>query len=256
MSVSLERRPKPDDLQARRHNDRLRVSLKRIGARTMTAVSAAEQAAAMSEQALNDAATTHQRNLTRLAQARKAMGVPTLGKIPPAEVLAAGHPTIQGRLIGRVILRDRLTDDSKTSGVLRLTSGDTVKWTAGSAYVDALDVLFNGAPISVRGPIAADGTLSIQEVQHAPREYWHDAEDYELAAEQGPMTVMVISLLKRDLIAAHGARCQQCRKGLSKPKKASVAEHADGTHTLLCRPCKEDWNAAGRPAATVKAEVA
>lgn len=256
MSVSLERRPKPEDLQARRHNDRLRVSLKRMGARSMTAVSAAEQAVALSEQALNDAAATHRRNLARLAQARKEMGVPTFTKVPAVEVLAAGHPTIQGRLIGRVTMRDRLTDDSKTSGVLRLESGDTIKWTAGSAYVDALDTLFNGVPISVRGPLAADGTLSIQEVQPAPREFWHDAEDYDTAAGFGPMTVMVLSLLKRDLIAAHGARCQQCRKGFCKPKKASVAEHADGTRTLLCRPCKEDWNAAGRPAATVQAEVA
>lgn len=256
MSVSLDRAPKPGDFRASRHHDRLRVSLARLKAPRLNSVTDAEQAVALSERALYDAAATHQRNLARLARARKEMGVPTLDKVPSAEVLAAGHASLSGRLIGRVIRRDRLTDDSKTAGTLRLESGETVKWTAGSAYVDALDVLFDGAPISLRGPLMDDGTLSIMEVQPAPREFWHDAEDYETAAQLGPMTVMAISLLKRDLIAAHGAHCKKCGKGFSKPKKASVAEHADGTHTLLCRPCKEDWNAAGRPSAATKAEVA
>lgn len=256
MSVSLARAPKPEDLQARPYGDRLRISLKRMPAGRINAVSAAEQAVALSEQALYDAAATHQRNLARLARARKEMGVPTLDKVPSVEVLAAGHASLSGRLIGRVIRRDRLTDDSKTAGTLRLESGETVKWTAGSAYVDALDVLFDGAPISLRGPLMGDGTLSIMEVQPADREYWADGEDYETAAQLGPMTVMAISLLKRDLMAARGARCEKCGKGFSKPKKASVAEHQDGTHTLLCRPCKENWNRAGRPSALAQAEVA
>lgn len=257
MSVSLDRKPKPEDLQARPHGDRLRVSLKRMSARAITAVSAAEQAVTLSKQALDDAAATHRRNLVRLAQARKEMGVSSAGqvKVPSGDLLAATHPALPSRLIGRVIRRDRLTDDSKTAGTLRLESGETVKWTAGAAYVDALQVLFDGAPISLNGLLMDDGTISIQEVQPAPREFWHDDEDYATAAQLGPMTVMSVALLKRDLMNARGARCEQCGKGISKPKKASVAEHADGTR-LVCRPCKQRWIDAGRPAVSAKVEAA
>lgn len=247
-TMSFHRKPKPEDLEARRHGDRLRVSLKRMPSPRVSNVSGAEQAAAMSEQALNDAAMAHQRNLARLARARVQIGVASTGDtaVPTVDEMVMPHRTLPDLLIGWVTSRDRLTDDSKTAGTLRLECGETLKWTASSAYVDALDVLFDGAPISVRGPLMGDGWISIQEVQPAAREYWRDTEDYAAASVLGPMTVMVTSVMKRDLMAAHGSSCQSCGKAIGKPKKASIAELEDGTR-LVCRPCKQAWVDAGRP---------
>lgn len=232
-------------------------------------LASAEAAAETSSLLLENAHRQHQDNLDRVDRARKALLLATFTRqdvcpepVPfvatgtlPGE-MTAPYRMVDGRLFGRIVDRDRLTDDSKTAGTLRLDSGETLRWTAGAAYVDALDVLFNGVPISLRGPFIDDGSISIQEVQPAPREHWADTEDYELAAGLGPMTVMSIAFLKRDLMAARGPRCEQCSKAISKPKKASIAEHSNGTHTLLCRPCKDDWNRDGRPVSDAQAEVA
>lgn len=236
----------------------------------LTFLADAEAAAKLSELLLENAYRQHQDCLDRVRRAREAMTLnPVVRSVPvPAPTLFmaspdAGHMQVsrpvatagdQGeRLLGRITDRQRLTNLTKTAGKLRLESGEIVAWTAGSAYVDCLEDLFNGAPISFRGPVMPDGSISIQEVLPAPRAYWASDLDYEAGSELGAMTVLVESMMKRDLIKTRGNACQSCGHVFNKPKQASIAKHTDETLTLVCRPCKENWRDAGRPTLTAKA---
>ena len=112
--------------------------------------------------------------------------------------------------------------------------------------MDALGALFDGVPVEVAGALTNGRSITIKEILPAPRQYWPSSEAYDAHADLGPMTVMSESLLKRDLLRKYGSRCESCGKWLTKAKNASIGENADGTHSLLCRPCKQDWMDAER----------
>lgn len=213
----------------------------------------AEAAVAESSRLLENAAREHHTNLTRLNVLRSRAGLTTTD-VPSVEQLAA--VSVHIKLIGRVIQRENLTQLTKTSGILAV-DGERIPWMASANYVDALEPLFDGVPIAVSGVMKDGGILSIQEVKPAPRDMWevHEADAYTRLYRYGQSTVIRIKNLKKILMGQHDHRCQACGYGFPKAAQAAIAEQADGTHTLLCRPCKEDWKAAGRPALTV-AEVA
>lgn len=210
----------------------------------------AEAAVAESARLLENLVRTHQQNVDRLNMLRQRHQLAPHPVPEPVKVAVATG----GDLIGRVIDRDPLTDSSKTTGTLLLPSGDEIRWTAAASYVDALDVLFNGLPIQAAGVFADDDSFSIQGVTPAPRPYWRDDEDYAEYADLGGMTVMATGLLKKDLREAHGDDCHQCTRTIRKSVKAAVVYLSEGP-VLFCRPCKQEWNDAGRPL-TVKSVTA
>lgn len=206
-------------------------------------ISGAEAAVAESARMLENLAREHQQNLDRLNVLRQRQHLaPHPVQTTPEITASAGTD-----LVGRVIDRAPLTEQNKTAGTLLLTSGDVIRWTAAASYVDALDRLFDGVPIQVSGPFLANGSLSVQSVIPAPRSYWQDGEDYDAFSELGGMTVMAAGLLKKQLRAKHGHDCQTCGQQIVKRVNASVAYLAAGP-VLFCRPCKQSWIDAGRPA--------
>ncbi len=228
----------PHALQAQSYGDRLRVvrSLLPNGGRLNRIVDA-EAAVAESSRLLENAAREHVANLSRLNVLRQREKLALLPVPSVAELTAAAGAD----LVGRVTKRDRLTHLTKTGGQLELVSGEVVTWTAAASYVDALDVLFDGVPIIVTGPFLNDGSLSIQSVLPAPRSYWRDGEDFQDAEDLGAMTVMVASMLKKDLAKKHGSACQVCGHSFSNLTQAAIADLVNGAPALVCRPCKEDW---------------
>jgi hypothetical protein len=203
--------------------------------RHLSTLVAAERSAAATAQALTEARLAHQQNLIRLGRARTFLADPASRTAPVAVVSPGEH-------IGWVINRERLTGLNKTAGTLALTTGAYLSWTAGASYVDALEPLFNGVPVLVRGPINADGVLSIQQIGAAPREHWTELDgDYEQLAHLGQGTVNDISALRMRLIETYGSNCMECGQQFLKATQAAVAEVSEAEALLLCRPCKEDW---------------
>ncbi|WP_331719521.1 hypothetical protein OG693_39595 (plasmid) [Streptomyces sp. NBC_01259] len=211
--------------------------------RHLSTLVAAERAAAASAQALTEARVAHQQSLIRLNHARTFLADPT-SRTAPVTVVSPGE------YIGWVINRERLTGLNKTSGTLALTTGTYLHWTAGASYVDTLEPLFNGVPVLARGPLNADGVLSIQKISAAPREHWTELDgNYDQLAGLGQGTVNDISALRMRLIEAYGSSCMECGQQFLKATQASVAEVSETEALLLCRPCKEDWKVV-TPAAT------
>jgi hypothetical protein len=206
-------------------------------------ISAAEAAVAESGRLLDNLAREHQLNMDRLNVLRQRQDLTPVPVQPLPQIATTGTD-----LVGRVIRRDRLTHQNKTAGTMLLSTGDEIRWTAAASYVDALDVLFDGVPIQVTGPFLANGSLSIQSALPAPRSYWTDGEDYDAHAELGGMTVMAAGLLKKELRRTQGHDCHMCAQTISKRVHASVAYLSAGP-VLVCRPCKQEWNDAGRPTA-------
>jgi len=232
-------------LKAQRRGDILRIRRNlHPGADRTNAIADAEAAVAQSAQMLENLTREHQGNLDRLNALRKRQSLtPSASPVPTIRAPFDESLTV---LIGRVTRRAPLTHDSKTSGELVTTGGDTIRWTAASNYVDALDVLFDGAPIQIAGTHLGTGAFSIQGVLPAPRPFWKDDEDYAALAEAGPINVMSAAVLKKRLRREHGHACQACKQELVKRVHCSIADLPTGP-VLVCRPCKQRWNDAGRP---------
>jgi hypothetical protein len=208
-------------------------------------IAEAEKRAAHSASALAQAARTHRYNLFRLEQAKAQLGA-RRSQIPSAKDLVP--QTLQpgnahGDRLGRVTSRDRLTALTKTAGVLTLDCGTELRWTAAASYVDALEPLFAGVPLLVRGPLRSDGSLSIQQVKAAPSEHWNDGEiaGYSRLARLGQPTVTAVYQAKERLADQDGMTCTSCSVSFSTLNHASLVEVAFDTLRLVCRPCKEDW---------------
>ncbi|MFI6653198.1 hypothetical protein ACIBI8_37115 [Streptomyces sp. NPDC050529] len=217
-------------------------------------VDAAERAVARTARLLDEATNDHQRSLLRLAQTRAHFGVPqTTGT-----GTKGGDP---GEYTGRIIARQRLTALNKTSGTLALTCGEDLSWTAAASYVDALEQLFEGVPVVVRGPVDSSGTLSIQQISLAPqpRSDWDNTltGTYEQLASLGQATITEVVQQKTRLIDQFGASCMECDLAFTKATQASLAVRPGDQNLLLCRPCKENWkDVQGAATTTIETAVA
>lgn len=214
----------------------------------ITEIADLELRVAETSRRLKKTAQIHHRDLTRLAVLRQRVGLSTVPVPEVGDLATAGIP--DGWFAGRIVRRERLTADSKTEGSIRLAAGLTVEWTAGSFYVDTLDALFRNIPVIVTGTFK-DRVLSISAIQAAPLSYWNDSEaaQYEQATSYDSRYIQRIVNARTGLLAQHKNRCQDCAGELSKPSKASLIRHANG-YRLVCRPCKQAWLDADRPAVT------
>jgi hypothetical protein len=214
----------------------------------ITQIAELEVRVADSARRLDRAAKMHHRDLTRLNVLRNRIGLSTKPVPEVGDLATAGIP--DGWFAGRIIRRERLTADSKTEGSIGLSAGLAIEWTAGSFYVDTLEPLFSGLPVIVTGTFK-DRVLSISAIKPAPLSYWHDDElpQYEAARGYDAQYITRICNARKSLMDQHDSRCQDCQGGLSKPSKAALIKHANG-YRLVCRPCKQLWIDAGRPAVT------
>ncbi|WP_331723441.1 hypothetical protein [Streptomyces atratus] len=241
-------------LKAQPTGDVLRIARSVHPIDSIEKITAAETAVSESARCLEISARRHHRNLTRLAVLRQRAGLDAQ-PVPTVEDLATPNVPA-GWFAGRVIRRERLTEDSNTLGKLKLASGQVIDWKAGSFYVDTLEPLFNGVPVVVTGVFSGNGLYSIQEIKAAPPSYWpaDELDGYDEVAALGGATISRVSNARAGLMAQHKSRCQDCTRHLSKPSKASLIKVATG-YRLVCRPCKQQWIDAGRPVAA-KAAVA
>jgi hypothetical protein len=222
----------------------------------------AEAAADTSGLLLENAYRHHQRNLERVDQARQQFlltemehpevcptPVPfvpagiSLDKKPtpaPADDLRVikSHPDQPDLLEGLArITRVTPVSDSKTSGMLALACGRTVRWTCASSYVDALAPLFAQVPVVVRGFFTDKDHFCLTLVRAASREEWDvdDAGNDELML-LGQDAVTEAARIRKNLIRLYGPACQDCGSAVT---KSSAAAFRDGDRTdLLCHPCK------------------
>jgi hypothetical protein len=214
----------------------------------VTQISELELTVERSARRLDRAAKLHHRDLARLAVLRHRIGLDVKPVPPVGDLTTAGVP--EGWFMGRIIRRERLTNSSKTEGSIVLSAGLAIEWTAGSFYVDTLEPLFSGLPVIVTGTFK-DRVLSIAEIRPAPLTYWNDDEigQYETALTYDSRHIQRVSDARAGLLAQHKNRCQDCAGELSKPSRASLIRHPRGWR-LVCRPCKQTWIDAGRPAVT------
>lgn len=209
----------------------------------LTDIAAAEAAVAETARMLENLTREHQQNLDRVNILRSRQELPALSAPTSApDVREVGDETA---LFGRVTERGRLSTKSRISGTLRLMSGEEIRWSASTAYVDSLDPLFDGVPVEVRAARLCDGTYVLRRIQAAPRSFWTSDAQYAPYADLGPMTVMAGHLLKKQL-RQHTGKCRGCHNQLPKRASCSLIDTANGTR-IICRSCKQDWIDAGRP---------
>lgn len=215
----------------------------------ITEISALEQRVAKSASRLDYAAKLHHRDLTRLAVLRARIGLDTPLVPEVGDLATAGVP--EGWFVGRVFQRDRLTSSSKTSGSIGLSAGLAIQWSASAFYVDTLEPLFNGVPIMVQGPFK-DRVLCISAAKPAPLTYWNDDEisQYDTVTRHDATYLQRVTNARKTLMGQHKSTCQNCGGHIGKPSRASLIKHASG-YRLVCRPCKQAWVDAGRPAEAV-----
>lgn len=211
-------------------------------------IAALELSVARSGRRLEQAARLHHRDLARLAILRDRVGLSSQPVPEVGDLATAGIP--DGWYAGRIVRRERLTASSKTQGSIRLSAGLTVEWTAGSFYVDTFEPLFNNVPVIVTGTFK-DRVLSVSVIRPAPLSYWNDSEAarYEHVTGYDSRYMQRIVNARTGLLAQHKNACQDCSGTFTKPSKASLIRHANG-YRLVCRPCKQAWIDAGRPAVT------
>lgn len=219
-------------------------------------ISDVEAAVAESAARLERAARHHQRQLSRLAVLRHRAGLDTSPVLSVDELIQPNVP--DNWLVGRIVEREPLTMESKTSGKLLLVTGQILNWTAGAHYVDTLDQLFDGVPVMFTGIVKHtqdnDVVYCIGCIKPAPPEFWpaSQMDDYQAATECNASLIEQHSNARKTLREQHGSRCLDCKQYLSKPSKASLIPHDTG-YRLVCRPCKQAWIDAGRPVLTSKA---
>lgn len=221
----------------------------------------AEAAAATSGLLLENAYRQHQENLDRVDLARQAMllnptqhtaicpePAPFLPsaltekkpQIPASDDLqvvksAPGHPDLLEGLAR--IDRVGMFEASKASGMLTMANGRPLRWAGAASYVDALNPLFHGAPVVVRGFFDDHDRFVLTLIRAASRDEWDvpDAGQEELML-LGQDTVSAAAQLRKRLIRLYGPTCQSCEASVS---KATAAAAQDGERiTLLCHLCK------------------
>lgn len=229
--------------QAQPRGDVLRIahSVHPFGGRLDRIVDA-EAAVAESARLLENATREYRQQVERLNLLRSRQGLPNL---PESDFLLFRQVGAELDFIGRVTERLPLTAKHSTTGTFRTTAGEEIRWTASAPYVDALEALFGGVPVEIKAALMSDGTYTLNQIKAAPRPFWESPEDYDRYAGYGPLTVMSISLVKKELRQKHG-KCQQCRNQLPKRAHCSLIDTVTGPQ-IVCRPCKQDWIDAGRP---------
>lgn len=240
----------PVTFEAQEQGDILR-SVKRVHPSTgaLSAVVSAEAAAARAAQDLEEAAARHKAKTASLAKARTNCGLAGTGlepKTTPAPEAPGPKPPTYVNLTGRVLRRNRLSELTKTGGALTLASGEVVGWTASASYVDALEDLFNGAPIVVKGFATGGKPFTIMSVRPATVAEWTAVASPEDVGAWSPRwahirqeVVSEQALEKKRLADEHGASCQLCGREFPKLQQAALLRGGDNSLTLVCRPCKE-----------------
>ncbi|MGW2844664.1 hypothetical protein [Streptomyces sp. NPDC001274] len=228
----------------------------------------AEAAVARTALLLENLTREHEANLHRLDRARELLGLtPASHALTTPPVSQPAEDTVEPAVeisktasapsplrfdappkyiekACRVLSRNRLTLLTKTTGILELASGDVRQWVASAAYVDALEELFDGAPVVATMVERADGFVIVQAVRPATRADWDtDRFDFTAYAQFGQHIVTERRQLKKRLAKEHGLLCSVCGYKLLKYANASLAKSTEGSPSLVCRPCKEDWRA-------------
>jgi len=135
-----------------------------------------------------------------------------------------------------------LRHGTKSVGTLTLASGQSIRWISRASYTDAMDQLFDGAPVVVRGFFDDKDRFFITVIRAASREEWDvpDAgQEHLMLLSQD--TVTAASLLRKQLLGLYGPTCQECGTTLT---KSSAAAMQDGDRLMLaCHPCKAQHKA-------------